>query len=265
MSKNIYPDHIYEPVRHQIAAELVAKECLKLFPSTEPEDRVNMAKDIAGWWDGQGHQLAPVHDFWNAFNGIMSGFKLKHTVRFLTAKNAYWQRKQVKVANIKVAWRLPSLEQLGNPPYTYEQITTWLKNNPQQLAKQRKIAEQYSTDFQPRDHYPVLLLRQNSELTVIDGNRRTLQAILHNKQTIDAWVGDLGLDVNPVNYWVSTAMLRDLLRIAEAAEYEGDIEVVDTVRSLLAHLCKVSEIAKINWDLRCRDQSDLAESITPKD
>ncbi len=257
----IYPNHVYDETRIKIAAELLHKEFIKLTPSLNEKEWQGIGQDIRDWFEGKRSDLAPVHDFWNGFHGIMSGFKLKAPVRFITAENVEWSQQEVSVKDIPLSWSIPSIAKLGKGA-SYQQVYDYIHSSEAEYKKQKDLADMMAARFKiSRREFPILLVKSPTGHILLDGNRRTLEAIIYDRPTIAAWVGDMGGDSEPKNYWVSTAFLRDLMREAEAADATGDQATVEAVSKFLKYLCGRSEVARINWDLRCRDQSELAKKL----
>ncbi len=260
MQEKIYPAHIYDRVRRELAAQLVHKELIKLFPSLDRAHWANLLPDINDWFSGEKSQLASVHDFWNGSDGILAGFKLKSVVTYITAENIQWQKIEIPVEQLSIHWGLPSLKALGKPPYTYGAVREYL-TDPAVHAEQVRVAKLVASSAIDRDGFPVVVLKGSQKMTLLDGNRRVMQAFLDDAPTILAWVGTLQGE-GPQNYWVSTAYLRSILRTAEAADLSQDQVAVDACRQILQLLFRESDIARINWHLRCRPHSDMAASLT---
>lgn len=260
--EKIYPDHIYDQTRVKIAAQFVHKEFIKLAPSLTESEWQRLGDDIERWFVGDRSDLAPVHDFWNGFHGITSGFKLKAPIRFITAQNATWSKQEVPVKDIPLSWSVPSIAKLGKGA-TYQQVYDYIHSSKEEYKKQKDLADMMAARFKiDRSKFPILLAKTADSYILLDGNRRTLEAIIYDRPNITAWVGDLNGDNEPKNYWIPTGFLRDILREAEAADAAGDQDALEGVVKFLQHLFKRSAIAKINWDLRCKNQSELAERLS---
>jgi hypothetical protein len=55
------------------------------------------------------------------------------------------------------------------------------------FAQHARTAERFDRD-EAQNAYPIIAVEREGYFQVMDGNRRTLQAFLHNEQTITAWV-----------------------------------------------------------------------------
>lgn len=256
-----YPPHITDLKRVNMVAELLEKECVKLLPSLSLSEWKKVSSDIRSWFEGEKSDLAPVHDFWNLADGIMVGSKLKQLVRYFSAENISWSRIDVPVQDIDIVW--PVGEFVGlELPYTQTTIKEYLAANPGVLEKNIDMSNTFEEKYKPREHYPVILVGKHSgRFDIGDGNRRVLRCMLQNKPKIPAWAGNYISGDEPINYWVSTGELRKLLYLAERANKDNKPEVIQSIREVLKEMFEISEIAKINWDLRCKDQSDFSRQL----
>ncbi len=262
MNQPKYPKHIYDKVRVKAATQLLQKECIKLLPSLDKTEWQKVCEDVSAWYDGEKSDLMPVHDFWNLADGIMVGSKLKQVVRYFTAENINWNLREVDVAKIDIVWPVGDFEALGKLPYSKDKIDKYLLNHPEEKSKNIKLSDTFEAKYKPREDFPVILVENDQErFTVHDGNRRVLRAILYGKQTISAWSGEYVSGSAPRNYWVSTGYLRQLLYYAQEASDMGDEKTIEAIKSLLGYLFGVSESARINWDLRCREQNDFSREL----
>ena len=84
----VYPKHIYEPIRIKIATDYVKGELRKYLPGLRDNNLwEKIDSDIDKWFEKMGPR-----DFWNGFHGIAMGFKLKHHLtHVLTAENIKWK------------------------------------------------------------------------------------------------------------------------------------------------------------------------------
>lgn len=266
MIDHIYPDHIYDTVRIDIMAELLTKEFIKLFPSLNSDIYKLMGGDVLNWFDGKASDLAPVHDFWNLADGIMVGSKLKQIVKTLTAQNYSWsQNIEIDLKNIKIVWPMGTLSEIGNPPYNYSDVTTYFSD----LENKRRnmdLIKTFQGDYSPRDDYPIMLRESViGSYDILDGNRRVWQAILYDKNVIKANVGKNNNsldDRQPMNYWVTTGELRKIMSYLAICIEQDKQEIIESIRAYLKYIFKVSDIARINWNLRCRDHSTKIQEFT---
>jgi len=254
-----YPTHIYDPQRIEIATGLIQHEFRHLFQSIPEALWPALDRDIAGWFDGDKYDLAPAHDFWNATDAIMRGFKLKGVVKYITAENATWRLADVPVIDIDISWKLPPLAPLGDPPYDTRELKKRIATDPQLYRNLTINSDFHAATTVPRDHYPVLLLSNGGRIKIADGNRRVLRALLHDRRTIRAWQAEWPADQPLRNYWVSTAFLRELGEQALVAQAANNQPVLTSLRELIHSLFEQSTIARTNFDLRVKDKYSLLE------
>lgn len=245
-----YPEHIFEPTRIEIARELVLKEYYKLFPMLEATNFELVSASILYWLHGAGYELDPVADFWNYIDGTMISLKFKDIVPQITSGNIRWQLENLDPHKLQLMLPVGNLAEHGNPPYNYEFINQRILQNAQQMVINRRISDEKSSDtVVSRDHYPVVVRRErDGSLTLLDGNRRTLRALLYGQTNIDAWVGTVMAEPRLMDHWVNTGFLRRLL--SEYAETPTD-EVRESIRSQLRIILRGSSIAQHNFRERC--------------
>ncbi len=258
-----YPQHIFEPQRIEIARELVLKEYYKLFPMLEAVNFEQVSTSILYWLHGSGYELAPVADFWNYIDGTMLTLKLKDVIPHLTSANITWQLETLDPHTLQLITPVGNLAEHGQPPYNYEFINQRILQNAQQMVINRRISDEKSSDtVVPRDHYPVLVKRDaNGTLTLLDGNRRTLRALLYGRTTIAAWVGTMQREPNLQDHWVNTGLLRRLL--SEYVESPTH-EVRASIQSQLRIILSSSSIARYNFQTRCLPHYPFAAELMPQ-
>lgn len=258
-----YPLHVIDKKRVAMVSELLQKECIKLLPSLSKLEWQKASRDITNWFEGEKSDLAPVHDFWNLADGIMVGSKLKQVIKYFSAENISWQREEVGTRKIDIEWQVGEFDNL-ELPYTFESITRLTAEDPKVLEKNIRLSDGFEKKYKPREYFPVILVEnKNNRFSVLDGNRRVLRSVLYKKDRIAACKGSYISGSEPLNYWVTTGELRKLLYIAERASEENNKTVVEAVKTILNNYFKQSEIAKINWNLRCRDKSDFSRQLMP--
>jgi hypothetical protein len=258
-----YPQHIFEPQRIEIARELVLKEYYKLFPMLEAANFEQVSTSILYWLHGSGYELSPVADFWNYIDGTMLTLKLKDVVPQITSANISWRMETLDPHQLQLGTPVGNLAEHGQPPYNYEFINQRILQNAQQMVINRRISDEKSSDtVVPRDHYPILVKRDpDGTLTLLDGNRRTLRALLYGRQTIDAWVGTVQRTPALQDHWVNTGFLRRLL--SEYAETPND-EVKASIQSQLRIILNSSSIARFNFQTRCVPHYPFASELVPQ-
>jgi len=258
-----FPQHIFEPQRIEIARELVLKEYYKLFPMLEAANFDQVSSSILYWMHGAGYELEPIADFWNYIDGTMLTLKLKDVVPQVTSANISWQLEVLNPHELQLGTPVGNLAEHGQPPYNYEFINQRILQNAQQMVINRRISDEKSSDtVVPRDHYPIVARRElDGTLKLLDGNRRTLRALLYGRQSIDAWVGTVRAEPQLKDHWVNTGFLRRLL--SEYAETPSD-EVRASIQSQLKIILSSSVIARHNFQTRCLPHYPFAAELAPQ-
>ena len=251
---NIYPEHIYDPFRRRIAAELIQHEFRKLFRAVPESLWPQIDANIEGWFDGTAYELAPVHDFWNAADGIMRGFKLKRLIAYITAENLSWTLQDIPVSEIDLQWALEPLKRFGEPPYDTRIIHQALQDDASFARLVREDSDMHATSSVGRDHFPIIAMLQDSgRYAVADGNRRSLRALIYERPHIQAWVMT-GDHMRPHNYWVSSGFMREIGDTAAQARTIGNPAGVQAIKTVLRNIFAQSDIARINYDARVADK-----------
>lgn len=255
----IYPDHIYDPIRNQIAIQLLEKEFAKLFPDIPNK---KLSKAVGSWCDNATayHLEDNVRDFWDIFAAIMESIKLKpkFTV-YITAENYHWKQEVIDVGSIKLSSNLDQLNKI--PGFIWGDQTTVdnvleLIVSTEILNEQKRINDLHSHDSQ--DKYPIIIRRlTDGSHQVMDGNRRSLRAGLYGRKTIDAWVAHTDTET-PKDFWVP---VNDLMQIVKLFGLAKTDEQKQSVRDSLELLFKASIIAKINYETRVSGSKPADELI----
>jgi len=258
-----FPQHIFETQRIEIARELVLKEYYKLFPMLEAANFEQVSTSILYWLHGSGYELAPVVDFWNYIDGTMITLKLKDVIPQVTSANITWELESLDPHVLQLVSPVGNLAEHGRPPYNYEFINQRILQNAQQMVINRRISDEKSSDtVVSRDHYPVLARRElDGSLRLLDGNRRTLRALLYGHHSIDAWVGTVAREPILQDHWVNTGFLRRLL--SEYAVTPSD-EVKASIESQLRIILESSSIARYNFETRCLPHYPFAAELMPQ-
>jgi len=210
-----YPAHIYDEKRREIAVRYVRHELRKLFPSIRDEATwQTIDADIANWYKDN-WLLMPIRDFWNGVHGISMGFKLKNIVSWLTSKNIAWEEKRIRVDDLAFGSAIGNLGQIRPESTTLPsvaEVRAWHfdPSRTQALEEGRALSTKNSEFSMSRDDDPVFAVRKNGALTVIDGNRRLLRAILFEEPDILAVVGEPIANPLVFESWVPTSILIDL-------------------------------------------------------
>lgn len=197
----VYPAHIYEPIRQEVANSYLRHEIAKYLPSATGEWR----KDIEKWFDGS-TELYPVRDYWNGVHGVMMGFKLyNQLLAFITAENVIWNREKIKLAEL-----------------TYTDFGEYVS---------RRIGEEPIIVTQKE-------VEGVDKFVVYDGNNRVNQAVKRGETEIEAFVSRFRDEKRtPVNYWLPTSVLMEVTEHARHAFDKADVykSFVVVLKEMLTH------------------------------
>lgn len=243
----IYPEHIYDPIRKQIAEELLQKELSKLFPNIDP----NLLLDSIQDWSlnpDKYHLEDATRDFWNIFAAHMEAIKLKPSFTgFVTAANYSWERRTINPRDIRLSSPLDQILKIPGLTWQHgmtvgEVIDTAAAASV--IDEQQKLNDTHSTDNQ--DRYPIIVRASDDGLQVMDGNRRALRAALYDKPDIDAWIGTCD-NPQPKDFWVP---VNDLFQLAKLYRVARNEQEKLAARNALEILFRASVVARINYETR---------------
>lgn len=235
--ERLYPDHLYNPTRRQIALELVEKEFNKQLKAAGT-GRINAEKWAARFDD---------HTFWNAIEGFMGGTLIKPIVHFLTAHNYEWSRQTVAVADIRLSSKLDQLNRLeGLDPHQLDlaKIKEKLDNDPAEAAHQKQITESFSQDETQNTYLPIIV-EKDGRLMVMDGNRRCLRALFNGQETIDVWYCRTNNEP-PVDFWFPINEMMDLVRTYNYGK-QNNPGLRDIIQATLTEVFRQSKVAEIAY------------------
>lgn len=252
-----YPEHFYEPIRREIAANQIRHDLRKLFPDLKSDQWRIIDDNINNWFEGEDYELEPVHDFWNFFGGFSGGLKLKSLLFWITAGNTSWHKTSVETKNIVISWDYPGLEFIGKAPYPASQVMVELAKpkNSKLVNLIKRDSDFRSRRYPPRDQFPIILFDdrdgkvfcKHRGFYILEGNRRTIRAIITGKKKIDAYVGTFKNKDScwPENFWPRTDLLRELIFLANFYEIERDEKAFKTIRNFYLLLLRDFDVARI--------------------
>ncbi len=269
--RKLYPRHIYDTVRRDMAIELGGKEIAKILDSENNKELRRIRKAVGDMYYDREDSYAPVHDFWS-FVEMVLHIKKKELPELITAENVQWSVKELPLADLELNW-MPFLEQnqaiFGKKPWKVSKLQRIFSNSPQLLqeAKQDQVEI-----VGPRQHKfdqskePIAVVRRGKGYEIIDGNGRLYHAILAKRTTISCYVGIMKGKM-PINYWVSSGSLKQLcleVRGYVGTDAQGFINGINYVKTKLRN----NSTALINFELYLRDdfpefESEL-EDILPR-
>ena len=216
MKKN-YSKHFYQPIRTKIASETIQRELRKLLRSVPENLWPKLDHDVESWFEGKQSELSPVHDFWNGFEGITQGFKLKNILPYLTAKNIEWRKGEIPLEQIFFTSNLSIISFLAKVPFKAKLLIDFITQPGNQLKVQEIISDsaKQSCSSIRRDNYRIIVLKNKDGFYLLDGHRRVFRSIIKGKQDIKAFIGEYSYGKSPEDWWVSTGFLRNLKRLVE--------------------------------------------------
>jgi hypothetical protein len=179
------------------------------------------------------------------------GFKLKNLVSWLTSVNITWEEKELSVDDLYFGSSLGPLKQLEQNP-SGKQVKEWLFAKEQTTileTEQRKDAEE-SGKTMLRNHFPIIAMRKQEKLIVTDGNRRLLHAILTNKPTISAVIGEPIAEPVLFETWVPTSTLLELVFWHRQWSEQGK-EITQSVAQVITELIRDSSAGQTELIERC--------------
>ncbi|HYH74361.1 MAG TPA: hypothetical protein VD735_00210 [Candidatus Saccharimonadales bacterium] len=253
--RTIYPEHIYDPLRREIAIELAGKEVAKILDA-EDNDRLEQIRSaVDDLYDGRQGVYAPIHDFWSLVEMILH-VKKKELPELITAENVTWKQENLPIEQLHLTW-MPFLEQhqdiFGEKPWSVADIQRIFFQKPE-LFKQARDEQQKSVG--PQQHgfdqseEPIALIHRNDQLELIDGNGRLYRALLNGNETVACQIGRMKGSM-PQNYWVSAGALKQFcLEIKGYAEV--DLEGFASGVSYLRTKLRNNALALTNYELFLR-------------
>jgi len=249
MKKRNYPSHIYDSVRAELAVSYIQHEFRKLLWRVPENHWQAIDKDIADWMDSP--QLDNPRDFWNGFHGICMGFKLKiGLIYFVTAENVNWKRGNIPVEDLFFGIEFPPTQVIKPGLLSAKEVIKFYADpeNRKIREKELKITRSFSKGTPPRDKDPIIVTEKIVDgkvvLSVYEGNRRLIKAILEKKEVIPAFVGKFtSQEKEPKNYWISTSILMEIIYFAREAFERGDSESFQHYMAVLKDMLAKSESA----------------------
>lgn len=266
--KQVYSAHIYDSTRVDLARNLVEKELRKLLLSLPDDVWKNIDQSIHGWLkEPVRYHLEDggPRDFWDAFAAIIESIKLKpNFTAWITAENVTWSKKTIAVKDIQMTSPLGQLKKVSGlnlrNDLPFAEIIDVLSDNREVLEEQKVLIDEHSTD-PAQDKYPIIIQKtDNGPLKVMDGNRRTLKAVIYGQEKLDAWVGEK--TVNELkNFWIPINDMFQLVKIFKEAQEYNNQEVQKAVATVLKSRFEASSVARQAYKQRIGNQNKVAEDL----
>ncbi len=213
--KNANYKHLLEPIRVQIAIEFIQHEFRKIFPNIREHKIWNkLDKETKNLLKNK--TFAPVKDFWNFFDAVCFGLKLKNLTIRLTSQNIKWSKEKVLVDDLYMGAKndFKNLFKLSDNFPSGKKVREFLfnKNNKDILEKERKETVLHSGKTFQRDDYLIIAYYDfDGKLMIVDGNRRYLKKIIGGEKEIFIYCGRPIKFPELLNYWVPTSRILNLL------------------------------------------------------
>lgn len=235
MTNRIYPDHLYDPTRRQIGRDILQKELNKQLVQSG-----NAAIDASAWME-----QFDDHTYWNAIEGFMGGTLIKPIVHFVTAKNYTWSKRDLAPRDIQLASKLSQLDRLDDlrPDQLFlSDIDDRLRADPTERQYQLDAVQSHSRGKE-QDNYPIITVEKQHGPMVMDGNRRSLHALLLGHTSITAWHCATG-GQPPRDFWYP---IDDMLRLTQQARMPA---AAPHVQGVLRAIFDQSDVARIAYKQR---------------
>ncbi len=251
MKQAPYLPHLSDPLRRDIAANYIQLELRKFFPHLRNEESWHsIDSDISNWYE-LNPTLAPMRDFWNGFHAISMGFKLKNVLPWLTSLHMEWQERELRIDSLLFGDTFEELERIGRK-VTVRAVRDWYF-----IEEHKDVLEKTRTAFVERgnvatlpDRIPIIVVRKNHKLVVVDGNRRVLRSLLCNEAKIRAYVAEPIHELDIYEQWVPTSFLLDLTELHRYYSHKART-VTDSIAGCIAEFIRDSSAGRYEWVHRC--------------
>lgn len=250
----IFLPHLYDPLRRQIAIQYIQYEWRKLFPQLKGKELwQSMDKQIADWYE-----MLSIRNFWNAIHSITIGFRLTSIIPWITSLNIKWGEKEVRFNELYFRGKFGPISPLkvDTPDFTDSvKRAIFLPENLKVLKETRQYFESHKNDTDPRSDPPIFVVRKNGKLRVIDGNSRTLKAIVESKDSIRAFVGEPIAEPVLYEHWVPTSLLVDLVFWNKRHNQAGR-DTTEATAKMIVELIQDSSAGRIEFAERAVHYDD---------
>lgn len=263
-----YAEHIYDQERINLARTILEKETRKLFLGMSDEPWQAMDRSIQNWAENpMEYHLEDdgPRDFWDSFAAFMEGIKLKpNFTAWITAENVKWRKAILPIHRIQMTSPLEQLEKVPGlrlrNDLPFAELADVLAAHPDAAEEQRRLVDEHSTD-PAQDNYPIITKQmENGLFKVMDGNRRTLKALLYGQPEIEAWIGRLGGE-KPANFWIPLNDMFQLVKVFKEAVDNDDEQLQHAVVRVLKARFKTSAVAEQAYKRRIGNQTEIAKQL----
>ena len=237
-----YPSHLYEKIRQELAICYLKHELRKIFPSIRESEIENLMSN---------KELCTPRDFWNGVHGVGMGFKLQIGLIYLiTAKNILWTKEKIQINKLYFG--------------VEREITKLAGTREVKKIIESKIDHKIDwTEDKRREFDPIIVTEKDEGLVVYEGNGRLDKFILEKRGEIEAYVGRYTTEIKkPINYWLPTSILMDVLFFAYEAVKKKDDELLEKYCDVLKDMIKDSESGKYEFLERAlTNKKDIRDKI----
>lgn len=263
-----YPDHLYSHARIELAQSIIQKEVRKLFLDVSSEAWVAIDRSISEWSKSPTKyhlEDDESRDLWDIFAAVMESVKLKpNFTTLITAENVEWHRANLLVGDIQMSSPLEQLKKVPNlnlrSDLPFSELMQVMDGNKTVIAEQRELIDQHSTD-PVQDRYPIIVKREETGLyKVMDGNRRTLKAVIYGQDEIDAWIATTNGET-PTNFWIPLNDMFQLVKVYKSAVDDNNEELQNAIALVLRSRFDVSAVAKQTYENRISNQNEIAKKL----
>ena len=253
-AKKVYPKHIYEPIRAEVAASYLKQQMRKLLPSIRGSELWERIDSDIDDWSSVNPDVGSMRNFWNGFHGIAMGFKLKHTLlQVLTAENVKWRYENNLPLNEVLTTGGPLIyisEELSDKKLRASKLREFFSRN-----ENKHLTEKWKAEFtkqamfsETREDLPIiaeeLQYEGNKIYSTHDGNRRLVLASILSKNSLSAYLGEYTTEEKaPKNYWIPTSILMDILYYAKRAYKNKNESLFKSFVGILNDMLSNSESA----------------------
>lgn len=226
-----YPQHLYEPIRIQIAKDYIKQDFRKILPKVRGQNIwQSIDREIDSWFESSS-PVNGLRDFWNRFDGIAMGGKLKvGLLQVITAENIQWQLVEQLPLNEHLAsggglgYMDPALDKRRLKASELREFAGEA-DHADAINQWRKVFAEQATTGESRDEFPIIVAEDEEDgesiLSIHGGNRRMALAVLNGKTTTRAYVGRYTTpNKQPQNFWLPTSFLMELVKEAEMLSTE---------------------------------------------
>lgn len=238
-----FPPHFYEPLRRQIATQFARKEMRKLLPKLRDDSLWQSIDEQIEEWQEKLGMIA----FWNGIHGISMGFSSKSLVPLITSLNIKWSEKDLPVEDLWFGGKFATVSHLENAESAAAvKKQLFLSKNKKVLEKTIKAMEEKAAETAPRDNYPIFVVRKEKKLRVIDGNRRLLQAIINNQNTIKAYIGEPIGEPSIYEHWIPTQIFVELV-FWHKKQAQINRDTTDATAKVIAELIRDTSAGRLEF------------------